>query len=91
MAFRGMGEHDSMQWIRDNKAVLPSVIGLLGVAAFWLVGLVGGVGYLASANSPMAMLTGLYFMLAAVAVSIIIAILAINDLLNRYVRRRARR
>ncbi|MHA7192084.1 hypothetical protein ACX80N_17515 [Arthrobacter sp. MDT2-16] len=80
-----------LQWFRDNKAALPSVIALLGVAAFWLVGLVGGVGYLAIASSPMAMLTGLYMMLAAVAVSIIIAILAINDLLNRYVQTRARR
>lgn len=91
MAFRGIETHHRMQWLRNNKAALPSMIALLGVAVFWVVGLVGGIGYLADASSPMAMLTGLYLMLAAVAVSIIIAILAFNDLVSRYSRPGARR
>lgn len=91
MVFMGIETHRRMQWLRNNKAALPSMIALLGVAAFWLVGVVGGIGYLADARSSMAMLTGLYVMLAAVAVSVIIAILALNDLLKRYSRPRARR
>lgn len=91
MAFMGIETQHGMQWLRDNKAALPSMIALLGGAIFWLVGVIGGIGYLTDASSPMAMLTGLYVMLAAVAVSIIIATLAVNDLASRYSRSRARR
>lgn len=80
-----------MQWIKDNRAALPSMAALLGVAVFWTVGAVGGIDFLAEASSPMAMLTGLYVMLVAVAVSIIIATLALNDLVSRYSRPRTRR
>ena len=81
-----------MQWLKDNKAALPSMIALLGVATLWIVGVVGGVGYLADSSSPMAMLTGLYVMLAAaIAVSIISATPALNNLISRYSRPRIRR
>lgn len=80
-----------MQWLKDNRAALPSVVAVLAVAAFWVIGAVGGIGFLADASSPMTMLTGLYVGLAAVAVSIIIATLALNDLARRYSRPRTRR
>ncbi len=91
MALLGIEQARPTQWLKDNRAALPSMIALLGVAAFWIVGPVGGLGFLSDASSPMAMLTGLYVGLAAVAVSIIIATLALNDLVNRYSRRRTRR
>ena len=70
---------------------MPSLIALVGLAVFWAVGAVGGIGFLADASSPMAMLTGLYMMLAAVAVSVIIATLALTDLSRRVLRQRGRR
>ncbi|VDR31885.1 Uncharacterised protein [Arthrobacter agilis] len=79
------------QWIRDNRSALPSIIALALVAAFWVVGAIGGIGFLAEASSPMTMLVGLYAGLSAVAVSIIVAILALNDLAGRYTRPRTRR
>lgn len=88
-----MGTHPArpVQWIKHNRAALPSIIALLVVAGFWVVGVSGGIDYLHSHTSPMATLAGLYVMLAAVAVSIIVATLALNDLVTRYSRQRVRR
>ena len=79
------------QWFRNNRGAVPSIVALSGVALFWVVGMVGGIGFLRDASSPMTMLTGLYLMLAAVAVSIIIATLALTDLTRRYARPRTGR
>ncbi len=76
------------QWLKDNRKALPSVVALLGVAVFWIVGAVSGIGYLRDVSSPMAMLTGLYLMLAAVAASIVVAVLALTDLARRFSRQR---
>ncbi|MCU1632490.1 MAG: hypothetical protein JWM61_1142, partial [Micrococcaceae bacterium] len=57
----------------------------------WVVGAIGGIGYLSEASSPMAMLTELYVGLASVAASIIVATLALNHLVSRYSRPRTRR
>ena len=70
---------------------LPSIAALLAVAVLWAVGVVNGIGFLVDASSPMMMLIGLYVMLAGVAVSIIVATLALNDLLSRSSRSRTRR
>jgi hypothetical protein len=91
MALLGIEPARPTHWLKDNKAALPSVLALAAVALFWVVGAVGGIGYLSEASSPMAMLTGLYVGLAAVAVSIIVATLALNDLVSRYSRTRTRR
>ncbi|WP_459310597.1 hypothetical protein [Arthrobacter sp. MDT2-2] len=64
---------------------------MLAVVVLWVVGVVGGIGFLADASSPMVMLIGLYIMLAGVAVSIIVATLAVNDLLSRYSKQGTRR
>ncbi|WDF34622.1 hypothetical protein PTW37_06925 [Arthrobacter agilis] len=91
MALMGIETVRPAQWIRDNRSALPSIIALALVAAFWVVGAIGGIGFLAEATSPMTMLVGLYIGLAAVSVSIIVAILALNDLAGRYARPRTRR
>ncbi|MHA7190758.1 hypothetical protein ACX80N_10750 [Arthrobacter sp. MDT2-16] len=91
MALMGLESARPTQWLKDNGGALPSIAALVGVALFWVVGAVGGIGFLRDASSPMAMLAGLYVMLAAVAVSIIIAILALTDLTRRYSRPRTRR
>lgn len=80
-----------VQWIRDNKSVLPSMVALLALAVLWVVGAVGGIRFLTEASSPLVMLIGLYVMLAGVAVSVIVATLALNDLLSRFSRPRIRR
>ncbi|MHA7284540.1 hypothetical protein [Arthrobacter sp. TMS2-4] len=91
MALMGINRARPSHWLRDNRDALPSLIAVSAVALFWVVGAVGGIRFLADASSPMAMLTGLYVGLAAVAVSIIIATLALNDLARRYARTRDRR
>ena len=91
MAIMGMGQVRPTQWLKDNRGALPSLLALGVVAVFWAVGIVGGLRYLEGATSPMAVLTGLYAGLAAVAVSIIIATLAVNDLLRRLQRKGSRR
>lgn len=73
-----------------TKAALPSMTALLRVATFWVVGLVSGSIHFAVASTLKAMRTRLPMMLAAVAVSIIIAFLAIDGLLDRHVRTRPR-
>lgn len=89
MAIMGMGPARPAQWLKDNKGALPSLLALALVVVFWVVGIVGGMRYLDGATSPMAVLTGLYVGLAAVAVSIIIATLAVSDLLRRLPRKGA--
>lgn len=74
-----------------HRAALPSMEAPLPVAVFWVVGAVTGFSFLADASSPMVLLGGLYVMLGAVAVSIIFATLAFNDLVNRYSRPHTRR
>jgi Kef-type K+ transport system membrane component KefB len=91
MALMGIRAGRKVQWLRDNRSALPSVAVLLAVTVFWVVGAVGGIGFLAEARPPMSMLVGLYVMLAGVAVSIIVATLAVSDLVSRYSRSRARR
>ncbi|MEG9247821.1 hypothetical protein V6S67_06975 [Arthrobacter sp. Soc17.1.1.1] len=91
MALMGFESARPTQWLKNNRGALPSIVALAGVALFWVVGAVGGIGFLHDASSPMAMLTGLYVMLAAVAVSIIIATLALTDLTRRYSRPRSGR
>ncbi|MBG6218913.1 putative membrane protein [Arthrobacter sp. CAN_A6] len=69
-----------MQWIQNNKRFLPSGFALIAVVVFWIVGAAGGIGFLHDAESAMAMLAGLYLMLAVVAASIIVTVLALMDL-----------
>lgn len=83
MALWGIESARPTRWLRENKAVLPSLITLVGLSIFWTVGAVGGVHFLADADSPVMILTGLYMMLAAVAVSVIIATLALTDFSRR--------
>ncbi|MBG6180943.1 hypothetical protein [Arthrobacter sp. CAN_A1] len=76
------------RWLRANRDWLPAVLVLAGVAAFWSIGLVGGLAMLREAQSPMATLVGLYFMLALIAISITVAVLAASDLARRIAARR---
>ncbi|BBE24239.1 hypothetical protein MN0502_31220 [Arthrobacter sp. MN05-02] len=79
------------RWIRNHRGALPSILALVVVAASWVFGAAIATDYLAGADSPMAMLSGLYLGLAAGAVSIIVTTLALNDLASRYSRPRRRR
>ncbi|WDF35106.1 hypothetical protein PTW37_16520 (plasmid) [Arthrobacter agilis] len=90
MAIMGVHKARAVLWVRDHRGALSSTIAVLAVAAFWVVGAINGVEFLAEADSPMVMLTGLYIGLAAVAVSVIIATLALTDLARRYSRARSR-
>ena len=76
------------RWLRANRDWLPAAVALACVAAFWSVGLVGGLAMLREAQSPMATLVGLYFMLALIAISITVTVLAGSDLTRRIAARR---
>ena len=78
------------RWLRANRDWLPAVVVLACVVAFWTVGLVGGLAMLREAQSPMATLIGLYFMLALIAISITVAVLAASDLTRRIATRKKR-
>lgn len=91
MALMGAQEARTTHWLREHRGDLPSISALLATAALWVVGAINGIGFLAEASSPLMMLTGLYVGLATVAISIIIATLAINDLIRRHSRPRTPR
>lgn len=91
MALMGAQKARTTHWFGKHRGDLPSISALLALAALWVVGAINGIGFLAEASSPMMMLTGLCVGLAVVAVSIIIATLAINDLIRRYSRPRTPR
>ncbi|MHA7155580.1 hypothetical protein [Arthrobacter sp. TMN-50] len=78
----------TLRWLRANRDWLPAVLVLAGVAAFWSVGLLGGLAMLREAQSPMATLMGLYIMLAMVAISVAVAVLAASDLARRIAARK---
>lgn len=78
----------SRHWLSTNRDWVPAVVVLACVAVFWSVGLVGGLAMLRGAHSPMATLMGLYFMLALIALSIAVAVLAASDLVRHFVARR---
>jgi hypothetical protein len=80
-----------MNWLRANRSSIPAAVALGAVLVFWLIGALGGLGFLHAARSPMTMLTGLYLMLALMAVSVIIATLAVLDLSRRAAARRRSR
>lgn len=58
---------------RRQPAVIAAAAALLACVLFWVVGLSGGLAFLHRATDPMAALLGLYGMLGAVAVSIVVA------------------
>jgi hypothetical protein len=90
-AFVVVQKTGSAHWLSKHRKALPSITALLAVAPLWLVGAISGIGFLAEASSPMAMLTGLYMGLAVVAISIFIATLALNDRVRHYSRTRTPR
>ncbi|AUZ88847.1 hypothetical protein ACX80L_03970 [Arthrobacter sp. MDT1-48-3] len=91
MALLGIETARPARWIKNHLGALPSILALVVVAASWVVGAATAHAYLTDADSPLAMLGGLYVGLAAGAVSIIVTTLALNDLVSRYSRPRRRR
>lgn len=67
---RNMSEWKSY---RRQPAVIAAVVALLTCVLFWGIGLSGGLAFLHRSTNPMAALLGLYGMLCAVAMSIIVA------------------
>lgn len=58
---------------RRQPAVIAAGAALLACVVFWVIGLSGGLAFLQRSTDPMIALLGLYGMLGAVAVSIIVA------------------
>lgn len=76
------------RWAREHHEAIVPLVALGLVAGFWAVGLVGGLNYLHSASSLITMIGGLYVMLAAVALSIIVTTAALSRLAHHFSRRR---
>lgn len=58
---------------RRQPAVVAAAGAILTCVLFWVIGLAGGLAFLQRPSEPMSALLGLYAMLLAVAVSIIVA------------------
>lgn len=78
---RGMGFH------RGRRRAAAA---LVGVGAFWAVGLLGGLRILHAVPSPMTALVLLYVMLAVIALSLVIAAAAVTGLGWQAAQRRRR-
>jgi uncharacterized membrane protein len=76
------------KWLDEHLGIFPSLVALLAVAVFWVVGLIDGIRYLDNSSSPIAMLGGFYVMLAAVALSLIITTAALSQLARHFSRQR---
>ncbi len=83
-----IGSRRPTLWFSEHGGAVPSLVALIVVAVFWAVGLIGGISYLHDVSSPMVMLTGLYVMLVAVALSIIITTAALSQLARHFTRPR---
>ena len=72
------------EWLGVHRAAVPALVVLLVIVVVWTVGAYGGLGYLRDASSPMAILGGLYLMLAGMGVSVVIAVVAVNYLIGHF-------
>jgi uncharacterized membrane protein YphA (DoxX/SURF4 family) len=72
-----------MQWLNNNRDLVPSAGALLAVLLFWIVGLLGGLSFLRGFHTPLAQLVGLYVMLMLVGISIAVAFWAVRELRHR--------
>lgn len=70
--------------MRAHRAAVPALVVLLVIVVVWIVGAFGGLRYLQDASSPMAILGGLYVMLAGIGVSVVIAVVAVNHLIGHF-------
>ena len=71
-------------WWGVHRAAVPALVALLIIVVAWTVGAYGGLGYLQDASSPMAILGGLYLMLAGMGVSVVIAVVAVHYLIGHF-------
>lgn len=84
MGIWGGREGSLRQWWKKHRTVVPALGVLLTVLMLWGVGTAGGVRYLHDAPSPLAMLGGLYVMLVAVALTVIIVVAALNRVVSHF-------
>lgn len=66
----------------------PAAAVLLAVVLFWTVGLFGGLSLLSTSQPPIATLTWLLFVYTAAVLSPLAGLLAVVDLLRRWLRNR---
>ncbi|GAA1113904.1 hypothetical protein [Arthrobacter flavus] len=71
-------------WLAVHRGVTPSLLALFFGATFWALGATGGISYLHDASFPTAVLGGLYVVLAAIALSIIITTAAASYLVQPF-------
>lgn len=58
---------------RRQPAVVAAAVAFLSCVLFWVIGMAGGLAFLQRPADPMSALLGLYAMLVAMVVSIIVA------------------
>ncbi|MBJ2122305.1 hypothetical protein I6N91_15080 [Arthrobacter sp. MSA 4-2] len=77
-----------MQWLNNNRDLLPSAGALAAVLIFWTAGAFGGLRVLNGFRSPLAELIGLYLMFLLLIASVAVAFWAIRELPRRLALRR---
>lgn len=75
-------------WLGLHRDAVPALVVLLVIVVVWTIGAFGGLRYLQDASSPMAILGGLYLMLAGLGVSVVIAVVAVNHLVGHFAQSR---
>ena len=77
-----------MQWLNNNRDLLPSAGALAAVLIFWTAGAFGGLRVLNGFRSPLAELIGLYLMFILLIASAAVAYWAVRELPRRLALRR---
>lgn len=74
------------EWWGSHRTAVPALAALLVIVVIGIVGVFGGLRYLQDTSSPTAILGGLYLMLAVIGVSVVVAVVAVNHLIEHFAR-----
>ncbi|MCZ2404873.1 hypothetical protein IV498_17270 [Paenarthrobacter sp. Z7-10] len=73
----------TIKFVGRYRQYYPSLIVLGVVAVFWIVGAMGGLGFLSAGRAPLETLLWLYLVLALITLSVIAVAAAMVDLVRR--------
>ncbi|MEO5780281.1 MULTISPECIES: hypothetical protein [Arthrobacter] len=78
---------DKLKAVVTNE-YFPAAAVLFGVVLFWTLGLLGGLSLLSTGQSPVTILSWLLFVYAAAVLSPLAGLMAVSDLIRRWLRNR---
>ncbi len=78
---------DKLKAVVTNE-YFPAAAVLFGVVLFWTLGLLGGLSLLSTGQSPVTILSWLLFVYTAAVLSPLAGLMAVSDLIRRWLRNR---